>query len=47
VLAREDDPFVKRSLYRTLNAQLFDAREAPTRASSTWPSPTWPARPAP
>jgi hypothetical protein len=28
-LAREDDPFVKKKLYRTLNAQLFDAQETP------------------
>jgi hypothetical protein len=28
-LAREDDPFVKRRLYRTLSHQLFDAQQAP------------------
>ncbi len=28
-LAREDDPFVKKKLYRTLSAQLFDAQEVP------------------
>ena len=28
-LSREDDVFVKKNLYRTLNAQLFDAQETP------------------